>query len=106
MDNVKGEESFEASFDVRSQQVARVYAEALIQAAEKQGKSDLILEQLTALVHDIFQSQPLLEKFLGSGAIRRDVKREAIERGFSGNADPLLTDFLQVLNNHERLELV
>jgi F-type H+-transporting ATPase subunit delta len=106
MSNVKGETSFEASFDVRSQQVARVYAEALIHAAQKTGKVDPILEQLSTLVHDIFESQPLLEKYLGSGAIRRDVKRSAIERAFDGKADPLLIDFLQVLNNHERLDLV
>ncbi len=106
MSNVKGETSFEASFDVRSQQVARVYAEALVHAAQKTGKLDLMLEQLTTLVHDVFESQPLLEKFFGSGAIRRDTKRAALERAFQGKADPLLTDFLQVLNNHERLDLV
>ncbi len=106
MSNVKGETSFEASFDVRSQQVARVYAAALIQAAQKDGKLDLMLEQLTMLVRDVFEAQPLLEKFLGSGAIRRDTKRAAIERAFDGKADPLLINFLQVLNNHERLDLV
>jgi F-type H+-transporting ATPase subunit delta len=106
MSEVKGETSFEASFDVRSQQVARVYAEAIIQAAEKQGKSDIVFEQMTALVHDMFQSQPLMEKFLGSGAIRRDTKRAAIDAAFGGKADPMFVNFLQVLNNHDRLDLV
>src|ERR1700722_2863428 len=105
MSNVKGETSFEASFDVRSQQVARVYAEALIQAAEKLDKTEVLLEQLTTLVHDLFEVQPLLEAFLGSGAIRHDAKRTVIDAAFGGKADPLLINFLQVLNNHDRLDL-
>lgn len=106
MSSAKGETSFEASFDVRSQQVARVYAEALVHAAEKQGKIDLMLEQLTTLVHELFAGQPLLEKFLASGAIKRDVKRATLEKSFQGRVDPLMLDFLQVLNNHDRLDLL
>jgi F-type H+-transporting ATPase subunit delta len=106
MTSAKGEASFERSFDVRSQQVARVYAEALMHAAEKSGKTDLMLEQLSTLVHDLFESQRLLEKFLGSGAIRRDKKRDAIDKAFQGKVDPLVVDFLQVLNAHDRLDLL
>jgi F-type H+-transporting ATPase subunit delta len=106
MTAAKGESSFEASFDVRSQEVARVYAEALLNAADKQGKVDSILEQLATLVHDLFQSQPLIEKFLASGAIKRHAKQEALQHAFDGITDPLLLDFLQVLNNHDRLGLL
>jgi F-type H+-transporting ATPase subunit delta len=106
MTATKGDKSFEASFDVRSQQVARVYAEALFNASAKQGKVDAVLDNLTALVHDVFASQPLLEKFLNSGVIKRHAKQEALQRSFEGKADPLFLDFLQVLNNHDRLDLL
>jgi F-type H+-transporting ATPase subunit delta len=96
----------ESSVDVRSQQVAHVYSEALYNAAQKQGKAEALLEQLQSLVSELFAAEPLLEKFLASGAIRRDVKRATIDRAFGGKADPLLVDFLQVLNSHGRLGLV
>lgn len=99
-----GQSSYPA--DVRSQQVAHVYAEALLNAAEKDGKAELIHEQLNNLVGELFRSQPLTEKFLASGAIRRDIKRAAIDAAFEGNTDPLLVNFLHVLNNHDRLGLV
>jgi F-type H+-transporting ATPase subunit delta len=99
-------ESFEASFDVSHQQAARVYAEALLNAAEKQGKVDVMLAQLTALVRDLFAAQPLLDKALGSGAVKRQVKRAVLQQAFEGRADPLLVDFLQVLNNHDRLDIL
>jgi F-type H+-transporting ATPase subunit delta len=92
--------------DVRDESVARVYAEALYNAARKQGKVDTMLQQLEALVHEVFAAEPFLERGLASGAVRRDRKREAIDRAFGGKADPLLVDFLQVLNLHDRLGLL
>ena len=92
--------------DVRSQQVARVYAEALMNAAQKKGKADSILAELDSLVNELFKGEPLMEKFLASGAIRRDAKRDSIDRAFGGKSDPIVVDFLQVLNNHDRLDLV
>jgi F-type H+-transporting ATPase subunit delta len=92
--------------DVRNEQVARVYAEALYNAAQKQGKADPVLQQLVNLIDDVFGADPLLEKFLASRAIRRDVKRSAIDRAFGSQADAMIVDFLQVLNNHERLGLL
>jgi F-type H+-transporting ATPase subunit delta len=95
-----------ASVDVQSQQVARVYAEALYNAAAKQGKVEAILSQFDSLVAGLFTGDAMRERFLGSGAVRRDVKRDVIDRAFGGNADPLLVDFLQVLNLHDRLDLL
>ena len=65
----------ESAIDVGVQQVARVYAEGLLRAAEKRGKGDAVLDELDTLVHELFRAQPLLEGFLSSGAIRRDQSR-------------------------------
>jgi F-type H+-transporting ATPase subunit delta len=94
-----------ARVDVRNESVARVYAEALYNAAAKQGKVETVLQQLETLVNQVFDAEPYLEKALASGAVRRDRKRSAINRAFGGSADPLVVDFLQVLNNHDRLGL-
>lgn len=92
--------------NVKEQGVAQVYAEALYNAAARQGKTELIREQLQTMVLDLFGQDPLLEKFLAAGSIRRDAKREAIEKAFRGRADDLLVDFLQVMNRHGRLNLL
>ena len=96
----------ESAIDVGVQQVARVYAEALLNAAEKHGKGDAVLEELDTLVHELFRAQPMLEGFLSSGAIRRDQKDVVIRKVFGADAEPVFLDFLLVLNHHERLDLL
>jgi F-type H+-transporting ATPase subunit delta len=92
--------------NVKEQGVAFVYANALFDAAGRQGKAEQIGEQLRLVVTELFAQDPLLEKFLAAGSIRREAKRQAIERAFRGNCDDLLVDFLQVLNRHGRLNLL
>jgi F-type H+-transporting ATPase subunit delta len=96
----------ESAVDVGVQQVARVYAEALLRAADKRGKGDAVMEELEALVHDLFRTQPILEAALASGAVRRDRKEEFIRKVFGPVAEPIFLDFLLVLNHHERLHLL
>lgn len=100
------EAKHETVFDVGSQQVGRVYAEALLGAASKQNKAEAILDQLDSLVKDVFAANPNFERFLGSGAIRRHSKRDVIESTFGGKADPLFVNFLLVLNDNDRLNAV
>ena len=87
-------------------QVARVYAEALLNVAVKQHKADAMLEQLDSLVHDVFRSQPLLESYLSSRAIQRAEKERTLRAAFEQRADATFLDFLQVLNRHDRLDLL
>ena len=96
----------ESAVDVSVQQVARVYAEGLLRAADKRGKGDAVLEELDTLVHELFRTQPMLEGFLSSGAIRRDQKEQVIRKVFGDFAEPVFLDFLLVLNHHERLDLL
>src|SRR5262249_11040267 len=96
----------ESAIDVSVHQVARVYAEALLNAADKQGKGDVMLEELDALVHEVFRAQPVLEAALASGAVRRHRKEEFIHKVFDPVAEPMFVDFLLVLNHHDRLHLL
>jgi len=91
--------------DVSAQRIARVYAEALYAAAEKQGQADEILGELEALVDDVLRRDERLRMLFGA-AVGRDVRRDAIAKAFDGRASPILVSFLQVLNGHERLVLV
>lgn len=92
--------------DVGSQRVAKVYAEALLAAADKQGQADEVVEELEALVRDLFKSDPRTEAFFSSAAIGRKAKAEVIRKTFEGRASELFCNFLQVLNEHERLDLL
>ncbi len=95
----------EKSVPTGGAQVARVYAEALLNVAIKQHKADEMLEELDSLVHDVFTAQPLLERFLASRAIKRHEKEETIRAAFEKKADPTFVNFLLVLNRHDRLDL-
>jgi F-type H+-transporting ATPase subunit delta len=92
--------------DVSAQRIARVYAEALYKAAEEKGAAKELLDELNALVNDVFRASAALEAYLGSGAVGRDRKRDLIKKTFDGRASETLTNFLLVLNNHDRLDLL
>ncbi|MCS7014523.1 MAG: ATP synthase F1 subunit delta [Gemmatales bacterium] len=92
--------------DIKGEQIARAYAEALLKAARGQQAEDEVLEQLNSLIEDVLGSSPELELFLSSGSISRRRKAEMIRKLFEGRAHPLVVHFLLVLNDHDRLNLL
>jgi F-type H+-transporting ATPase subunit delta len=91
--------------DDGTRHVGRVYAEALYGAAEKEGQAAEVLDELEALL-EVFHRQPRLESFLSSAAVGRERKAEALRRAFAGRASDVLTRFLLVLNEHDRLNVL
>jgi F-type H+-transporting ATPase subunit delta len=112
--NPSGEESLQTRLqeaarqhtvlDVGAQRIGKVYAEALLFAADKRNAAHEVLEEFDALVHDLFRRNPDVETFLASSAISRDRKKEVIQKTFEGRADEIFVNFLLVLNAHERLD--
>ncbi len=92
--------------DVGAQRIARVYAEALMGAAQKRGEVDVTWEQLDSLVRDVFQANPLIEQFFASPAVPSRVKSAQIQSLFAERGTELFTNFLLVLNEHGRLDLL
>jgi F-type H+-transporting ATPase subunit delta len=92
--------------DVGTQRVAKVYAEAILRAADLRHQGDEILEMLDSLVNDVLRADPRLEAFLSSGAIGKQAKAAVIHSVFSGRASELFIHSLSVLNDHERLDLL
>ncbi|HEX4591686.1 MAG TPA: ATP synthase F1 subunit delta [Gemmataceae bacterium] len=96
-------------FDIDALRVARVYAEALLNAAEKAGKAEEIWEQLFALV-----GKPLRRSdspadpvaLLTSTAIPRGRRDEIIRVALEGKVDTLLLNTIFVLNDHQRLGIL
>jgi F-type H+-transporting ATPase subunit delta len=91
---------------VQEQRVAKVYAEALLNGAEKQGQGDAVLDELDALVGEAFRADPKIEVFFSSAAIGRRAKDEVIRKSFAGRVSQLFLNFLFVLNEHARLDLL
>lgn len=92
--------------DDEARHVARVYAEALYRAAEKNGAVEEVLGELESLVDDVFRRDPGLELFFASAAVGQDRKAHALAAAFGGRASATFLQFLEVLNAHERLDML
>jgi F-type H+-transporting ATPase subunit delta len=105
-DNANGNGAFEHVADVSAQRIARVYAEALLNAAEQKNDVDNVAEQLESLVQDLFRADLQFEEFLASGAISRQDKERVLRDVLGPRAGETFLNFLLVVNRHERLGLV
>lgn len=95
-----------AHVDVSARRVAHVYAEALIQAASKEGQLESVLEEFDSLINDLFAQDQRLEGLLSAAALGRRARGEIIDKAFKGRASDVFLNFLTVLNDHDRLELL
>jgi F-type H+-transporting ATPase subunit delta len=86
-----------------SAEVARRYAEALIQAAEREGAVDLVLDELAQLESDVLKPNPRFAQVLASPRVSSAEKDRILVDLLEGRASSLLVRFLRVLNRHERL---
>jgi len=97
---------FRPAANIQEQRIARVYAEALLNAAEQRGAVDEVRDELHELVEETFRRQPDFEAFLASGATSKNVRRQVLESVFKGKSSELLFNTLMVLNEHDRLSLL
>lgn len=92
--------------DVRTQRIAKVYAESLYGAAEKAGDLETVIQELESIVRDVLPSDPRIGVLMSSAALGRDARSAIIEKAFKDRISVTLYGFLQVLNSHERLEVL
>lgn len=93
-------------FDDATRHVARIYAEALLGAADKRHQTQEVLEQLEELVRDVLARDSAFALFLASAVVGREHKRESLRRAFQGKINDVLYHFLLVLNDHDRLGII
>lgn len=105
MSNPLADAKLHKKVDVSAERIARVYAEALFDAAPK-GEADSLNEELRELVELAYRKVPSLAQFFASGTINKKVKAEFIDKNFRGKGSETLVNFLQVINNHGRLDLL
>ena len=86
--------------------VARRYAEALLDAAQKEGQADPALEELAEIVADVFGRFPRFAEVLASERVPAGERDRILGEVFGGRASDLTLRFLRVLNRHGRLGLL
>jgi F-type H+-transporting ATPase subunit delta len=93
-----------AHVDIGQQQLALVYARALLGAAEEAGVMDAVAEELASLVSDVLDVSPQFEELLASRLIDHDERIGILDRTLGTQASPLVLNFLKVVSRHERLD--
>jgi F-type H+-transporting ATPase subunit delta len=91
--------------DPSAQAVARVYAKAFVDAATASGVEEA-LEEFHSFLDDVLAQNPRFETLLLSAMISRNDKVALIDRVVGPHGSPLFANFLRVLANHDRLELL
>jgi F-type H+-transporting ATPase subunit delta len=87
-------------------QLARVYAVALMKAVAKANQADAVIEEYESFLHDVIDRNPQFETVLNSSIIARADKGATIRKTFEGRASTIFLNFLLVLNDHGRLNLL
>jgi F-type H+-transporting ATPase subunit delta len=93
-------------FDETALEIARTYADALLNAASKAGSVDEVLEELDAIVEFISTKYPRFVQMMASPLRSVAEKDRIIEEAFEGRTLPTSVNFLRVLNRHGRLRLL
>lgn len=92
--------------DVGEQRLSRLYAEALLNNAERANAVEEVAGELKALLGEVIADRAALEAFFSSGAVGRPRRADVLRRAFENRAHPLVLQFLLVLNEHDRLGLL
>jgi hypothetical protein len=92
--------------DVGAEQIASVYARALLQAAEKAAQADEVIDSFDQLMEEAIRPFPKLAEILASARISHDEKAAMLDRLFADRLPRLLLNFLKVLSRHGRLDLL
>lgn len=92
--------------NVDRQQIAAIYAKALLGATEEAGSTETVVEELSSFVHDVLPRFPHIREALGTPRINAEEKVGMIERIFTGRAHEDLVTFLKVVAEHGRLDCI
>jgi F-type H+-transporting ATPase subunit delta len=95
-----------AGFDEKASELAKTYAEALLNAAVKAGKPEDVLGELDAIRDFVAGKFPTFALLMRSPVRSVAQKDQLLVKLFEGKALPTTVHFLRVLNRHGRLELL
>src|SRR5438270_8827042 len=82
--------------NVGAQQVAKVYAGALVDAAEAAGQTEAVMDELDSFLSDVLAAAPKLETVLGSALVSPDETGGLLGKALRQEASAQFLDFLKV----------
>ncbi|MDZ4819274.1 MAG: ATP synthase F1 subunit delta [Planctomycetota bacterium] len=94
------------TYDSSEIRAAKVYATAIVSAAEQAGKTEQVLAEFKSLIEDVLDPLPKLDAILSSALIAQDVKIQLLDKALRGKASPLLLNSLKVIAQHDRLGML
>jgi F-type H+-transporting ATPase subunit delta len=106
MSKVATQSSSLKALDSVGRRLAGVYAEAFLAAAEKIGASGPGTTELREMVSALGGHDNERMGFLSSPTVTREIKAKVISGLSKAGASDFLIDFLHVLNDHDRVELL
>jgi F-type H+-transporting ATPase subunit delta len=90
--------------DIGKQQIAAIYAKALLAVTEKSGVTESLLEEFDTLVTDVLDRFPRLEATLNSPRVSAEEKSNLLDRLFAHRMSANLLTFLKIVGQHGRLD--
>lgn len=92
--------------NVGAQQVAGVYAKALVGAAQKADRLDELVVELRDFLATVLDPFPKFEEVLGSALVAHEEKSQMLDRLFASKLSATMLDFLKVVSRHGRLDVL
>ena len=90
--------------DVGVEHIGKVYARALLGAAQRDSQMAAAVEEFDALIADVLDRFPRLETGWASALVSPEDKAGLIDHVLGGRMSPLLVNFLKVVARHGRLD--
>ena len=94
------------TLDPAAEKVARVYAQAILEAADRKGCREDVLDELRTLATDVLPQVPQARFVFDSPRVSVEEKAAMIDRITAGRMQPTTTHALHVLARHGRLGIV
>lgn len=96
----------ETVMDVTAERLAHVYAQAFWGAALQQADPSAAVDELRSVVTDALDPYPGFASILDSALVSHEEKVQLIDRVFGQQLSPMVLNFLKVLSQHNRLDLL
>jgi F-type H+-transporting ATPase subunit delta len=96
----------ETVFDVDVEKLARVYAQAGLDAAGDRQAQQGLVDELKQIESEVLVKNPGLEKLFASALVSHDDKLGIIDRVFGTILSEKALNFLKVIGRHGRLEIL
>jgi F-type H+-transporting ATPase subunit delta len=99
-------DSAPTGIDIGAEHVAKVYARAIVEAADAAGCRRNVIDELTALARDVLPQVPQAVAVFASPKVSIEEKQAIIDRLAAGRLRPTTTHALHVLARHGRLGML